>query len=53
MIFIGKPMLGKVKERIFDYLFTTKGVVKGTKSGLAIAWQIYCGEKWEKFRSGI
>jgi signal transduction histidine kinase len=30
----------EVKARIFDHLFTTKGVGKGTGLGLAIAQQI-------------
>ena len=36
----GKGMPPEVKERIFDHLFTTKGVGKGTGLGLAIARQI-------------
>ncbi|NER79625.1 MAG: PAS domain S-box protein, partial [Leptolyngbya sp. SIO1D8] len=36
----GKGMLDEVKSRIFDHLFTTKGVGKGTGLGLAIAHQI-------------
>ncbi|MFK8186213.1 MAG: AAA family ATPase [Phormidesmis sp.] len=36
----GKGMSKAVKERIFDHLFTTKGVGKGTGLGLAIARQI-------------
>lgn len=36
----GKGMLAAVKARIFDHLFTTKGVGKGTGLGLAIAQQI-------------
>lgn len=36
----GKGMPQSVKERIFDRLFTTKGVGKGTGLGLAIAHQI-------------
>ena len=36
----GKGMTEEVKERIFDRLFTTKGVGKGTGLGLAIAHQI-------------
>jgi predicted ATPase/signal transduction histidine kinase len=36
----GKGMTPEVKERIFDHLFTTKGVGKGTGLGLAIARQI-------------
>ena len=36
----GKGMTKQVKERIFDHLFTTKGVGKGTGLGLAIARQI-------------
>ncbi|MCY6490463.1 ATP-binding sensor histidine kinase [Leptolyngbya sp. GGD] len=36
----GKGMSEVVKERIFDHLFTTKGVGKGTGLGLAIARQI-------------
>jgi len=36
----GKGMPAEVKERIFDHLFTTKGVGKGTGLGLAIAQQI-------------
>ncbi len=36
----GKGMEEKVKLRIFDHLFTTKGVDKGTGLGLAIARQI-------------
>ncbi|MEB3292249.1 MAG: AAA family ATPase [Synechococcales bacterium] len=36
----GKGMTEDVKARIFDHLFTTKGVGKGTGLGLAIAHQI-------------
>ncbi|MEL7359207.1 MAG: ATP-binding protein [Cyanobacteria bacterium J06560_6] len=36
----GRGMPEVVKERIFDHLFTTKGVGKGTGLGLAIAQQI-------------
>jgi signal transduction histidine kinase len=36
----GKGMTEEVKSRIFDHLFTTKGVGKGTGLGLAIARQI-------------
>ncbi|ABA24101.1 Serine/Threonine protein kinase and Signal Transduction Histidine Kinase (STHK) with GAF sensor [Trichormus variabilis ATCC 29413] len=36
----GKGMSEDVKVRIFDHLFTTKGVGKGTGLGLAIARQI-------------
>ena len=36
----GNGMMAEVKERIFDHLFTTKGVGKGTGLGLAIARQI-------------
>ncbi|MEA5569456.1 sensor histidine kinase [Calothrix sp. UHCC 0171] len=36
----GKGMKEEVKHRIFDHLFTTKGVGKGTGLGLAIARQI-------------
>ncbi|AFZ01941.1 protein kinase domain-containing protein [Calothrix sp. PCC 6303] len=36
----GKGMPEEVKSRIFDHLFTTKGVDKGTGLGLAIARQI-------------
>lgn len=36
----GKGMNEEVKKRIFDRLFTTKGVGKGTGLGLAIAHQI-------------
>ncbi|MCC3407507.1 MAG: response regulator [Microcoleus sp. PH2017_10_PVI_O_A] len=36
----GKGMSSEVKNRIFDHLFTTKGVGKGTGLGLAIARQI-------------
>ncbi|NJN74650.1 MAG: PAS domain S-box protein [Limnothrix sp. RL_2_0] len=36
----GKGMSVEVRERIFDQLFTTKGVGKGTGLGLAIAQQI-------------
>ncbi|MBW4612987.1 MAG: AAA family ATPase [Desmonostoc vinosum HA7617-LM4] len=36
----GKGMSESVKEKIFDHLFTTKGVGKGTGLGLAIARQI-------------
>lgn len=36
----GKGMTQEVKARIFDHLFTTKGVGKGTGLGLAIACQI-------------
>ncbi|MBE9092737.1 ATP-binding sensor histidine kinase [Tychonema sp. LEGE 07203] len=36
----GAGMTAEVKQRIFDYLFTTKSVGKGTGLGLAIARQI-------------
>ncbi len=36
----GPGMSEEVKTRIFDHLFTTKGVGVGTGLGLAIAWQI-------------
>ena len=36
----GKGMSEEVKAKIFDHLFTTKGVGKGTGLGLAIARQI-------------
>ncbi|PZO49415.1 MAG: hypothetical protein DCF15_16975 [Phormidesmis priestleyi] len=36
----GKGMDAAIKARIFDHLFTTKGVGKGTGLGLAIAHQI-------------
>jgi signal transduction histidine kinase len=36
----GKGMSEAVKTKIFDHLFTTKGVGKGTGLGLAIAKQI-------------
>ncbi|RCJ25818.1 serine/threonine protein kinase [Nostoc sp. ATCC 43529] len=36
----GQGMNESVKEKIFDHLFTTKGVGKGTGLGLAIAHQI-------------
>jgi PAS domain S-box-containing protein len=36
----GKGMSEEVKQKIFDHLFTTKGVGKGTGLGLAIARQI-------------
>ncbi|MGC1218189.1 MAG: HAMP domain-containing sensor histidine kinase, partial [Phormidesmis sp.] len=36
----GKGMSEEVKARIFDHLFTTKGVGKGTGLGLAISQQI-------------
>lgn len=36
----GKGMTEDVKQRIFDHLFTTKGVGKGTGLGLAIVRQI-------------
>ncbi|MGB3298697.1 MAG: AAA family ATPase [Phormidesmis sp.] len=36
----GKGMSEAIKARIFDHLFTTKGVGKGTGLGLAIAQQI-------------
>ncbi|MEO0770410.1 MAG: ATP-binding protein, partial [Cyanobacteria bacterium J06649_4] len=36
----GKGMTPEIKARIFDHLFTTKGVGKGTGLGLAIAHQI-------------
>lgn len=36
----GKGMTAAVKERVFDHLFTTKEVGKGTGLGLGIAYQI-------------
>ena len=36
----GKGIMGEVKCKIFDHLFTTKGVGQGTGLGLAIAHQI-------------
>lgn len=36
----GKGMTEEVRTRVFDHLFTTKGVGKGTGLGLAIARQI-------------
>jgi len=36
----GQGMSGKVKEKIFDHLFTTKEVGKGTGLGLSISRQI-------------
>jgi signal transduction histidine kinase len=36
----GRGMSEAVKDKIFDHLFTTKGVGKGTGLGLAIARQI-------------
>ncbi|MEL6816550.1 MAG: HAMP domain-containing sensor histidine kinase, partial [Cyanobacteria bacterium J06598_3] len=36
----GKGMPEAVRTRVFDHLFTTKGVGKGTGLGLAIARQI-------------
>lgn len=36
----GKGMTSEVKERVFDRLFTTKAVGKGTGLGMAIAQQI-------------
>ncbi|MEB3359331.1 MAG: response regulator [Synechococcales bacterium] len=36
----GKGMTADVREKIFDHLFTTKGVGRGTGLGLAIARQI-------------
>jgi signal transduction histidine kinase len=36
----GKGMNEEIQQRIFDHLFTTKGVGKGTGLGLAIAKQI-------------
>ena len=36
----GKGMSESVKQKIFDHLFTTKGVGKETGLGLAIARQI-------------
>lgn len=39
----GKGMSADVSARIFDHLFTTKGVGKGTGLGLAIAQQIVVG----------
>jgi signal transduction histidine kinase len=36
----GSGMTDEVKHKIFDYLFTTKGVGQGTGLGLAIAHQI-------------
>ncbi|GAA6616465.1 sensor histidine kinase [Scytonema sp. NUACC26] len=38
----GIGMSEEVKQRIFDHLFTTKGVNQGTGLGLAIAKQIIC-----------
>ena len=38
----GAGMTDEVKHKIFDHLFTTKGVGKGTGLGLAIAHQIIC-----------
>lgn len=37
-------MSEEVKHRIFDHLFTTKGVNQGTGLGLAIAKQIICDQ---------
>jgi signal transduction histidine kinase len=45
----GKGIPDDVKDRIFDHLFTTKGVGKGTGLGLAIAHQIIV----EKHRGAI
>jgi protein kinase len=36
----GRGMSEEVKQKIFEHLFTTKGVGKGTGLGLAIARQI-------------
>ena len=36
----GKGMTQEVKDKIFDHLFTTKGIEKRTGLGLAIARQI-------------
>nr|WP_256875114.1 HAMP domain-containing sensor histidine kinase [Nostoc sp. C052] len=36
----GKGMNEEVKSKMFDHLFTTKAVGKGTELGLAIARQI-------------
>ncbi|MCZ0902273.1 ATP-binding protein, partial [Microcoleus sp. HI-ES] len=36
----GKGMSSEVKSKIFDHLFTTKGVGKGTGLGLSISRQI-------------
>ncbi len=36
----GRGMSSEVQQKIFDHLFTTKGVGKGTGLGLAIARQI-------------
>ena len=33
-------MTAEVRQQIFDFLYTTKGVGKGTELGLAIAHQI-------------
>ena len=44
----GKGMSEEVKNKIFDRLFTTKGVGKGTGLGLAISYQVivdrHCGD---------
>ncbi|PZO35581.1 MAG: hypothetical protein DCF19_23600 [Pseudanabaena frigida] len=45
----GKGMADRVKQHVFDHLFTTKGVGKGTGLGLAIARQIIS----EKHRGSI
>ncbi len=45
----GKGMSEEVKNKIFDHLFTTKGVGKGTGLGLAIARQIVA----EKHRGSL
>ena len=36
----GQGMSSEVKSKIFDHLFTTKGVGKGTGLGLSISRQI-------------
>jgi PAS domain S-box-containing protein len=45
----GKGMTEEVKQKIFEHLFTTKGMGKGTGLGLAIAQQIIV----EKHRGSI
>ena len=45
----GKGMPEAVKARIFDHLYTTKGVGKGTGLGLAIAQQIVVEKTWRSF----